>query len=84
MLLNEGLRFLKAVSAVKIVRWRPEENKRARSLQGPEVNANPVATTTPRGLPARGPRSAPGSVFVLRSRIFAQTRPVSAFSAVGR
>jgi len=26
--------------------------------------ADPVATTTPRGLPAREPRSAPGSVFV--------------------
>ncbi len=26
---------------------------------------DPVASTTPRGLPARGPRSAPGSDFVL-------------------
>jgi len=30
------------------------------------INHHPVATTTPRGLPARGPRSAPGSVFVNR------------------
>jgi len=27
----------------------------------PEVSLDPVASTTPRGLPARGPRSAPGS-----------------------
>jgi hypothetical protein len=30
--------------------------------EGPQ----PVATTTPRGLPARGPRPAPGSDFALR------------------
>jgi hypothetical protein len=43
--------------------WRRDIHNRS-TCKEIVVNHHPVATTTPRGLPARGPRSAPGSVFV--------------------
>src|SRR6266446_7675154 len=40
----------------------------------PRLRLYPVASTTPRGLPARGPRSAPGTDFIPQTRMLSTVR----------